>query len=265
MIVQTTRISLIKAAEVWPHLIGGQDISRDSVYLDLEHYIYRKPVCIGIFGAAAIEGEELVLTQYFLENRNDLKVLIHASHNYLEEKRRKGYENLVTFAGQNDLMMLHAMFKKFHIDTDLRKLYRCVDLQSEFKHEYHAVIGLTALEKFAGLHRSGPEISGSTIAKTFANIMADPQYLERMPKEKIGRLLAYNQMDVENLYFILSKWGFISDSEVAVYMEAIRSRNLAKRSERANREEEHGSRPDEIIKQETTNLISHDGHEAEDD
>lgn len=225
MIVQITRIDLNEAKVERPLLVNGQDIHETSVFLDLEHYIYKKPICIGIFGAAVQEGHELVLTQYFLENRADLKGLIQASHTYLKEKRQAGYRHLVTFAGQNDLMMLHAMFEKFKIKTDLRELFEAIDLQSAFKAEFHAVIGLTALEQFAGIPRQGPLISGSTIAKTFANVVSDPTYINRMPKEKIYRLLTYNQMDVENLCFILMNWGAISKSEVDDYLDAMKRKN----------------------------------------
>lgn len=226
MITQTSRIDLDQSGAN-PLLIKARDIHNTSVFLDLEHYIYKKPICIGIFGAAVVEADQLVLTQYFLENKTDSKGLIKASHDYLQEKKRQGFEHLVTFAGQNDLMMLHAMFTKFGIDTDLRQLFSAIDLQSEFKAEYHGIVGLTALEQFAGIHRQGPEISGSTIAKTFASIMADPAYIHRMPREKIGRLLAYNQMDVENLYHIMMNWGNISKEQAREYLEAVKRRNMA--------------------------------------
>ena len=225
MIVQITRLDLGEAVGLNPLLVKGTDISGSSVYLDLEHYIYRKPICIGIFGAAVIEGQELVCTQYFLENKADLKGLIGAAHDYLQEKRQAGYKHLVTFAGQNDLLMIHAMFLKFKIETDLRTLFESVDLQSIFKQEFHGIVGLTALEQFAGIFRGGPEISGSTIAKTFASVMADPSYIRRMPQEKIYRLLAYNQMDVENLYYIMMNWSNISKTQVQEYLDSIKRRN----------------------------------------
>ena len=225
MIVRTTRIKL-RAAGNRPLLINGRDIHETAVFLDLEHYIYRKPICIGIFGAAVVEAGELVLTQYFLENRGDLKGLITSAHDYLLEKRAAGYEYLVTFAGQNDLMMLHAMFVKFGIKTDLRQVFDPVDLQSVFKQEFSGIIGLNALEDFCGIRREGPDISGSTIAKTFANVMADPGYIHRIPEDKIDRLLAYNQQDVENLCHILLNWGSLSRERAREYLEAVRLRSI---------------------------------------
>ncbi len=225
MIIHTTRIDLTDESVAGQLKVNGADIGATSVFLDLEHYIYKKPVCIGIFGAAVRTGDELVITQYFLENRADLKGLIVASHNYLLEMRQAGYCHLVTFAGQNDLMMLHAMFEKFKIKTDLRMLFESIDLQSAFKAQFHAVIGLNALEQFAQIPRQGPAIAGSTIAKTFANVVSDPTYIDRMPKEKIQRLLTYNQMDVENLYFILMNWGVISKPQVEDYLMALKQKN----------------------------------------
>lgn len=190
------------------------ELTSRSVYLDLEHYIYHKPIALGIFGAAVRENDELICTQYFLENKTDLKTMVLRSHEYLMRKRREGYDHLVAFAARNDLMVLHAMFHKFGLNTNLREVFQVVDLQTRFHKDFSAMIGLNALEQFAGVERTGPSISGSTIAKTFAAVMADPNYILRMPTEKKSRLLEYNRMDVVNLYYILDAWPDISQVEV---------------------------------------------------
>lgn len=236
MIELITRYDLIRLERDHGFTFDGPQGLDESIFLDMEHYIYRKPVALGIFGAAVREGSELVCTQYFLENKQDLKELVRASHLYLEDKMRAGYRQLVAFAARNDLMVLHAMFQKFRIQTDLRSQFDVLDLQSEFKRDHSAMIGLTALEEFAGIRREGPSISGSTIAKTFASIMADPDYIHRMPREKMTRLLDYNRMDVVNLFFIMANWDRISAEDVETFMTA--------RAVEQQRKRETGSRGD---------------------
>lgn len=234
MIVKISRMNITEdlAGAGEALMIRGESLKETSVFLDLEHYIFHKPIAIGIFGAAVREGDELVLTQYFLENRQDLKKLVRAARDYLREKLALGYPNLVTFAGKNDLMMLHAMFRNFSINDDLHELFEHVDLQSVFKREFSQIIGLTRLEEFAGIQRENPDISGSTIAKTFGRIMNDPKYFSRMPEEKIQRFLDYNAQDVVNLYHITARWDRISRTEVDKYREAMKEKRIIKEQAR---------------------------------
>lgn len=234
MIEKISKTTIIDEAEQRPLLSQGADLLKRAVFLDLEHYIYHKPIAIGIFGACVREGEELVLTQYFLENRQDLKTLVEAARDFLLEQKAQGRDHLVTFAGKNDLMMLHGMFHKFNIPINLHDLFKHVDLQSQFKHKYSVAIGLTRLEGFAGLTREGPGISGSTIAKTFASIMNDPDYIHRMPKEKRQRLLEYNAQDVLNLYRIVAAWGQIDETLVTAYLQEVEEKK--QRREETRRE-----------------------------
>lgn len=234
MIVKISRMNVING-ETDPSLalkMAGASLEQNSVFLDLEHYVYHKPIAIGIFGAAVLEGDELILTQYFLENRRDLKPLVRAARDFLIEKRDGGYTNLVTFAGKNDLMMLHAMYRNFGIADDLQELFRQVDLQSVFKQQYFETIGLTKLEEFVGIQRETPDISGSTIAKTFGRIMNDPKYFSRIPEEKIQRFLDYNAMDVVNLYRITANWEHITKTEVEEYREALKQQRSKKEEAR---------------------------------
>lgn len=208
------------------------------VFLDLEHYIYHKPICIGIFGAARIEGDELISTQYFLENSRELEALVKKSLRFLMDKKEQGYDHLVAFAAKNDLMVLQAMFARYRITAPLREIFQVADLQQEFKKTYHAAIGLGALEKLVGITRTSPDISGSTIAKSFARIMADPGHIKRMPQEKIERLLDYNKADVENLYHILDKWESIQEEDLAELLAERERKRLALVSDLADENKE---------------------------
>ena len=248
MRVKISRMNITDADGVPGEALSCQGASLDdtSVFLDLEHYIFHKPIAIGIFGACVKEGDELVLTQYFLENRKDLKKLVEASRDYLQEKKEKGYSKLVTFAGKNDLTMLHSMFQKFGIQDDLYDLFEHVDLQSMFKRKFSEIIGLTRLEEFVGIHRESPDISGSTIAKTFGRIMGDADYIRRMPEEKIHRFLEYNALDVINLYRITVRWGRVSKTDVDGYrlelLEKRKEREEKRKAERLLKEEQESFR-----------------------
>lgn len=196
----------------------GRNILDKSIFLDLEHYIYKKPICIGIYGSAYIKNGELHIEQFFLENSKDSKVLTEEVNRRLLELRNDGFEYLVTFAGKNDLMVLNSMFRKFEIATDLRKQFKLVDIQREFEKKFHIGIGLKPMEKLMGIEREGGEISGSSIAKTFARIMKDPGHIKRMDKNKIKRLIEYNKEDVVDLYHILKLWGTLNDELIGLYI-----------------------------------------------
>lgn len=226
MIEQISRYRLDELSRDQGFTFADHEQLDHAIFLDLEHYIYHKPLALGIFGAAVREGDELVCTQYFLEDRKDLKRLVTAARGYLLSRRDEGYHQVVAFAARNDLMVLHAMFDKFDIDGDLHDLFEVVDLQKVFQREFGAMVGLNALEEFAGIRREGPAISGSTIAKTFASIINDPGYIHRMPVEKRIRLLDYNREDVVNLFFILANWHRIS-------REAVTRLNQARADQRA--------------------------------
>ena len=55
-------------------------------------------------------------------------------------------------------------------------------------------------------------MSGSNLAKTFHKVLKDREYFERMPKEKIEKILVYNEQDVVNLFHILVKWNLIVEA-----------------------------------------------------
>ena len=62
---------------------------------------------------------------------------------------------------------------------------------------------LKTLEKKFNIEREGEVMSGSNLAKTFHKVLKDREYFERMPKEKIEKILVYNEQDVVNLFHIL--------------------------------------------------------------
>ncbi len=47
-------------------------LPEEIIFFDLEHYVYKKPKCIGVFGACVYNNERnsLHVTQYMIENKN---------------------------------------------------------------------------------------------------------------------------------------------------------------------------------------------------
>ena len=184
---------------------------KKAIYFDLEHYVYKKPICIGIFGCCYYDEEtnKLFSTQYMIENKNEVHTLLLLARDYFQRmysELNKRY--IVTFSGNNDFTVINSLFKQYGVDFDIKSHFKEIDLQKEFSKLSNSKenIGLKNLEKIAGINRKNELISGITIAKTFAKIIKDADYINRVPKEKIDRILNYNLDDVVNLYYIYVKW-----------------------------------------------------------
>lgn len=192
----------------------GIDILKKAIYIDCEHYIYKKPIALGIFGSSRVMDNKLITEQYFLEDHNDLETVIMATRNYLIKAYSENIEYLVTFAGKNDISVIRAMLKKYNVDDSILDSFKHIDLQKEYEKKFKHGIGLKSLESLMDIKREGTDISGSTIAKTFSQIMKDSTYISRIPDEKINRLIEYNRGDCENLFFILSMWNNLTINKV---------------------------------------------------
>lgn len=221
------------------------EILEQAIYFDLEHYIYHKPICIGIFGAGVVKPAGFEVTQYFLESKSDLKGLVRTARDYLLEQQRSGKKTLVTFAGNNDLGVLKAMLARFHLSDDFLDEFHHLDLQREMKKQFGVMFSLAKTEALVGICRQNVEVSGSTLAKTFAAIMKKPDYIHRMPKEKIHRFLSYNEADVVNLYGILKNWSKIQPKNVKAQMALDEKMRQEKRALReAQRMEQEKTKED---------------------
>jgi len=188
---------------------GYKDIFKDAVFFDLEHYVYKKPICIGVFGAAYYDNsnKELRITQYMLENRHELKKILTMSKEYFEKLRlglNKKY--IVTFSGNNDFLVINYLMNKHKINYNINENFTAVDLQKRYEVHKGNSIGLKNLESIFGITRESELISGSNLAKTFGKIMKDDDYFTRMPKEKKEKILLYNMQDVVSLFYIYVNW-----------------------------------------------------------
>lgn len=184
---------------------------KHAVYFDLEHYVYKKPICIGIFGCCYYDeySNKLFVTQYMIENKYEVHTLLLLARDYFKKmKFELNKKYIVTFSGNNDFTVINYLFNQYGVDFDIKSHFQEIDLQKEFAKISTSKenIGLKNLEKIAKIERKNELISGITIAKTFAKIMKDSDYINRVPMEKIEKILKYNLDDVVNLFYIYVKW-----------------------------------------------------------
>ncbi|WP_142414715.1 ribonuclease H-like domain-containing protein [Hathewaya massiliensis] len=211
MICRTKRIKIenIKVEQVL-EFEGKTNIYEKAVFLDLEHYVYKHPICIGVFGACIYDKKKksLIFTQYMIENNEDASKIIYKVCKYLKHakgKLKKQY--LVTFSGNNDCTVIDYLFKEKNIALDVRKYFKEIDLQKNYEKTKKEGIGLKNLEKIFNIERKGENISGMNLAKTISKIITSEEYFHNMPKEKIEKILIYNEQDVVNLFYILTRWN----------------------------------------------------------
>ncbi len=195
---------------------GNTQIFKDAIYFDLEHYVYKKPICIGVFGCCYYDDKlnKLMVTQYMIENKYEIYTLLLLARDYFKRmysELNKKY--IVTFSGNNDFTVINSLFNQYSIDFDIKHHFKEIDLQKEFSKISNNKdnIGLKSLEKIAGINRKNELMSGVTIAKTFAKIVKDNDYINRIPEEKVKKILNYNLDDVVNLFYIYVGWKNIKD------------------------------------------------------
>ena len=191
-------------------------VFKDSIFFDLEHYIYKKPICIGVFGCCFYDYKNQILkvTQYMIENSKDVRDILDLARSYFETMIEMGKKYIVTFSGNNDFTVINYLFEKYNIEFNIKDYFISIDLQKQYEKEMHKSIGLKALEKEFGINREDKVISGSNLAKTFSKIAKDSEYIKRMPEIKKEKILLYNQQDVVSLFDIYTKWNDVFASPV---------------------------------------------------
>lgn len=188
----------------------------DMIFFDLEHYVYKKPKCIGVFGACIYNKtlRTLSVTQYMIENRYESIDILHLAEKYFKNMKENGKRVIVTFSGNNDFTVINYLFKKYGINYDFNEEYTSIDIQKEYDKAKKKSIGLKNLEKQFGIMRESELISGSNLAKTFHKVMKDREYISRMPKDKVLKILLYNEQDVVNLFHIFMQWNLHIDNDL---------------------------------------------------
>lgn len=207
------RENSIKAEEILEEFIleidGERDLFKEAIFFDLEHYLYKKPICIGVFGCCYYDSvdNEIKVTQYMIEGKKDAVPILELAKEYFIEMHEKhGKKYIVTFSGNNDFTVIDYLFDKNKIDFNIDDCYEKIDLQREYEKLMGANIGLKNLEKIFDIEREGELISGSNLSKTFCKVMKDFDYMNRMPDEKKQRILLYNEQDVVSLFQIYVEW-----------------------------------------------------------
>lgn len=90
-------------------------VYKKALYFDLEHYVYKHPICIGVFGCAYYDEEEnsLKVIQYMLESKREIKdILIMAVKYFTYAKEVLNKEYIVTFSGNNDFFCYQLFARK---------------------------------------------------------------------------------------------------------------------------------------------------------
>ncbi len=70
---------------------GMEFLPEDMIFFDLEHYVYKKPKCIGVFGACVYNSrtKSLEVTQYMIENRYEGLDILYLAKNYFISMKNK--------------------------------------------------------------------------------------------------------------------------------------------------------------------------------
>lgn len=258
---------MLKQQEVIPVMVQdreqtlkfqGNEIIRDAIFFDLEHYLYKEPIAIGVFGAAVYDEKmsAVVTTQYMIENKKDAKAILEMTKEYFSTQKNNGRKYLVTFSGNNDFLVINHLYKKYNIDFNFAEEFILIDLQKEYEHKFKKNIGLKNLEKLHHIDRCGELISGMTLAKTFSKIIKDQGYFDRMPLEKVEKILKYNEDDVVNLFNIMNHWEAVTIEDVLVLEEKLQQEKMEKLALKEllestqDEEEQEGNYPFKELKEE---------------
>lgn len=186
---------------------GYDKFINNAIFFDLEHYVYKKPICIGVFGCCYFDDKSnsLKVTQYMIERSEDNSTIVKMAKDYFNKMYNDGKNFIVTFSGNNDFTVINYLLKKYKIQFDFSN-FVSLDIQELFKQCTGICTGLKIIEKQFNIVRNFQPISGSNLAKTFSKIIKDEHYIERMPKEKVEKILLYNEQDVVSLFEILTNW-----------------------------------------------------------
>ena len=92
----------------------------EIIFFDLEHYVYKKPKCIGVFGACEYsnKNKNRLVTQYMIEDRDEAINILYLAKEYFIRMKAKGKKTIVTFSGNNDFTVINYLFKENGINLE---------------------------------------------------------------------------------------------------------------------------------------------------
>ena len=133
-------------------ILEGKEVQcnpEDIIYFDLEHYVYKKPKCIGVFGACIYNNtdKKIHVTQYMIENKSEVVEILILAKKYFTKMKKMGKKVIVTFSGNNDFTVIKYLFNKYNIYFDFDKEFKSLDIQKEYERNMNTSIGLKNLEK----------------------------------------------------------------------------------------------------------------------
>jgi uncharacterized protein YprB with RNaseH-like and TPR domain len=196
---------------------GNREVYKNALFFDLEHYVYKKPICIGVFGCCYYDeaSKALFVTQYMIENKREAEVILFMAQDYFKKMNTDYHKKyIITFSGNNDFTVINHLFKKHNIEFDFKEVFEMIDIQKAYEKVSGICIGLKALEKKFDIIRENEPISGANLAKTFSKVIKDDDYISRMPQEKITKILLYNEQDVVSLFHMFVKWNkYVSEEK----------------------------------------------------
>ena len=100
----------------------GECSPEEIIFFDLEHYVYKKPKCIGVFGACVYNksDKKIYVTQYMIENKGEVVEILLLAKRYFMRMKRLGKKVIVTFSGNNDFTVIIISFPDFFPLFDIR-------------------------------------------------------------------------------------------------------------------------------------------------
>lgn len=124
MIIRENKVNVEEYSDEF--MIKPQDREynpEDLIFFDLEHYVYKKPKCIGVFGACEFDkrNSKILVTQYMIEDRDEAIDILYLARNYFIKMKKKGKKAIVTFSGNNDFTVINYLLMKIRFITILTR------------------------------------------------------------------------------------------------------------------------------------------------
>ena len=83
-------------------ILEGKEVQcnpEEIIFFDLEHYVYKKPKCIGVFGACIYDNidKKIHVTQYMIENKSEVVEILILAKKYFTKNEKNGEKGYCYF------------------------------------------------------------------------------------------------------------------------------------------------------------------------
>lgn len=116
----------------------------EIIFFDLEHYVYKKPKCIGVFGACEYDkkNNNILVTQYMIEDRDEATHILYLAKEYFIKMKQKEKRPLSLFQGIMIFQLLIIFSKKIiYIIILVKNLIRLI-FKKNMKRIKNCLLGL---------------------------------------------------------------------------------------------------------------------------